>query len=427
MVKITSLYHVFRGQFNFHLNLLIPLILAAIYLNTASAAEINFVVPSNATASLTLEYRQIVDDFNKAHPDHQINLTPRTSYNQVLDLALKKEVKGVFAAEIAEMYTLQEAEAIVPIGIYKTDTKNLEKYLNGFVPAFLKNSYNSDGKLMALPLFRSTPIIYYNLDMLEKAGIETSTLPRTWSELTKVLIRLRDFYGRPAVALPGIWREWVFESFVQQNGGQLSGSKSEISLNNSYNIDALETWAKWRRQDLVYLPDSWKDGISSYLRRLIPITYYSTAGMAAVRKHSTFRWTVDVMPGNPKPGAVVGGANLFLSSGMSEEQKLLSEELLMHLLSPENQAKISAASGYFPVVKASFDLPVLSNLYDKEPAYMKARKQLQYAHARMMTLNHKSIRVLFQQAIEETLSGQFSARQALTNAQEKATKLITNQ
>ncbi|WP_419905150.1 extracellular solute-binding protein [Kiloniella sp.] len=393
-------------------------------LSGAHAAEISFVVPSNATASLSIQYQDIVRDFNRAHPEDNVNFLPRSSYNQVLDLMLRKETQGIFAAEIAELYTLQDAGAIAAIDNFVGGDEKWGRYLESFVPAFLTNSRDDQERLYALPLFRSTPIIYYNLDMLKAAGLNSGHRPKTWSELTDTLIVLRDHFNRPPLALPGVWREWIFESFAQQNNSPLSSSRKQLNFDNPRTIEALERWVEWHDQGLVLLPENWRDGIHGFLREIFPVTYYSTAGMGLAREKASFDWITDVMPGNPGPGAVVGGANLFLSSGMDPEQHLLAKRLLRHLLVAENQAKISAVSGYFPVVKSAFYLTVLSDLYDREPAYINARRQLDTAHARIMVPRHKEIRVIFQQAIADAFGGRYSAQEALSIAQKKASKLL---
>ncbi|MCV0429414.1 MAG: extracellular solute-binding protein, partial [Roseibium sp.] len=56
---------------------------------------------------------------------------------------------------------------------------NIEDYIDG-VRYFYADS---DGKLIGMPFNSSTPILYYNVDALKKAGVEA---PKTWEEFQEI-------------------------------------------------------------------------------------------------------------------------------------------------------------------------------------------------------------------------------------------------
>jgi len=40
--------------------------------------------------------------------------------------------------------------------------------------------YSKDGNIYSMPFNSSTPILYYNKDAFQKAGLEPSKPPQTW-------------------------------------------------------------------------------------------------------------------------------------------------------------------------------------------------------------------------------------------------------
>ena len=56
--------------------------------------------------------------------------------------------------------------------------------LNDFWPGLMENC-KVDGKLYGVPYLRSTPILYYNKTLFEKAALDASTAPATWDDMVK--------------------------------------------------------------------------------------------------------------------------------------------------------------------------------------------------------------------------------------------------
>ena len=108
---------------------------------------------------------------------------------------------------------------------------------------------------------------------------------------------------------------------------------------------------------------------------------------------------------------------------MTTEEKQAAWKLVKFLLQANVQAKISNKTGYFPVVQSAFDEPILKERYAMEP-FKRARKQLDYASAKIMTRNSIKIRDVLKAAIDRTLDDGMSAKQSLKIAQQEAQKWL---
>ena len=99
--------------------------------------------------------------------------------------------EGPDVVYVTETYDLINAGLLAPLDEYITD-EDREKYV------FLdQGAYNSDGQLCTWPMMAGNPcVIYYNMDMLEAAGI--TELPTTWDEFFDVCVALKE-------ANPDVW------------------------------------------------------------------------------------------------------------------------------------------------------------------------------------------------------------------------------
>jgi len=389
--------------------------------------RLDFHVPSAVTLESTDVYIDLIRRFERRHPNIKINLLPEDSYDKVLNKVIKrasqKRASGVFVAEVSELLTLKYASAIIPLDEFlKHHTPPVDTYLGEFLDAFLDNSFDDHGRLYALPLFRSIPLIYYNLDKLEQVGYTNEQLPKNWEQLKTLLIKLYEFSNDTPLGLANNWYDWVFESFVRQNGGSLANStNTDVLFDSQPVIESLTFWQDLVKSKLMARsPGSWKDSMNSFVsQQTYPVIYYSSSGIAVAKKHAKFRWATSVMPGKKKFAASVGAGNIFVSTYLSEKQKVAAWKLLRYLTEPEIQAKIAFHTGYFPVIKQAYATEVLAQRYNYRP-YKTALKQLEFAEAKIMTRDYKWIRQILKKAIDESIDNLAPVTESLERAQNQA-------
>ena len=100
-------------------------------------------------------------------------------------------------------------------------------------------------------LHNSTPILYYNKTMFDRAGIKQP--PQTWAELLADAKKLTDeSKGQWGIMLPSTnddYGGWIFSALVRANGGKYFNEDypGEVYYNSPTAIGALRFW-----QDLIY-------------------------------------------------------------------------------------------------------------------------------------------------------------------------------
>jgi multiple sugar transport system substrate-binding protein len=118
------------------------------------------------------------------------------------------------------------------------------------VPYFDLANYNQslikvdtfNGKLYGLPTFIQTPILVYNKDMFQKAGIP---IPAnwTWDETLKAAKAFHDKGSGIAVpAMQGMAAVDAFAAIMRSNGGDYFDANGKLALNQPANIEAAQFW-----------------------------------------------------------------------------------------------------------------------------------------------------------------------------------------
>ena len=118
------------------------------------------------------------------------------------------------------------------------------------VPGFDLANYNQsliktntfDDKLYCLPTFIQTPMLVYNKEMFEQAGI---AIPEqwTWEETLKAAAAFKEKGSGIAVpAKQGMAAVDVFAAIMRSNGGEYFGADGELALNQPANVEAAQFW-----------------------------------------------------------------------------------------------------------------------------------------------------------------------------------------
>ncbi len=395
-------------------------------ISAKSLTTLQVYIPSGVTSNLTKIYNKMIKDFEEKNSNIKIIFNPKNSYEQtqevLLNLTNKKQSAGVVIVELSELLTLVENNSVIPLNLFIDEDKKL---LDTFIPKFLKNSYGNDGKIYGLPIFRSTPIIYYNMDILKQIGITQSQLPKNWDKLKETLQKIKNHTDEIPMILPDQWYDWLFESFVFQSGGALNNSdNSNVQFNHPSTIEALKFWKELIDKGLMKRRiGSWKSAINLFANGKYPVVYYSTAGMGKLEKENKINWTTTIMPKNKVYGTTVGAASIFLSNYMKDDEKKAAWKFTKFLLAQKQQVKISLASGYLPVIKSAYSDTKLEQRY-KLYSFSQAKKQLKYAYPKIMVKNYSKIREILKKAINRSLNKGMSPKQSLDIAQKEAQKWL---
>ncbi|HEV2506954.1 MAG TPA: ABC transporter substrate-binding protein [Mesorhizobium sp.] len=233
-----------------------------------------------------------------------------------------------------------------------------------------------DGRLVALPWYMDTGLMYYRKDLLEKYGKQP---PKTWDELTETAKLIQE--KERAAGSPDLWGftwqgksyegltcdaiEWVASS----GGGTIIEPDGKVSINNPAAAKALTRAKDWVK---TISPE----GVLGYDEETSRAVF--EAGNAVFHRNWPYVWGTSQADGSKVAGkvgmmALPVGADGQKSSGCLGPMYLgiskytakpeLATQLLRYLVGPEVQKMRAIEGAYNPTQKSLYsDKDVLAKL-----------------------------------------------------------------
>jgi sn-glycerol 3-phosphate transport system substrate-binding protein len=219
------------------------------------------------------------------------------------------------------------------------------------------------GRLQALPLALSVPVLYYNKDTFRKAKLDPARPPRTWWEVQEAAGKIYDVDRRCAFTSSNM--AWVHldntstqhsEPIANAAGG---GKSATLALNALVQVKHVALLASWhksfyfkyfgpgREADAKFL--SGECGMltsdSSLYMRLLQRKPFDF-GVAALPHHDDVR---DAAPGRLLPD----GPLLWILADNKRQEYAAAVRFFQFLLQPEVQKDWVKGTGYLPMTPAA--------------------------------------------------------------------------
>ena len=227
-----------------------------------------------------IRMKQIVDDFNKSQKDIVVNRTTQTWGNPFYT----KVHTAVVSGQTPDVMTYHLSA--VPAGLQKNDLRPFtpaDLALGGLKMAdfqsnlvkTLETDAKAAGKtgLFSIPLDTHTYVVYYNKDLLKKAGMldASGMMPamKSIADMTKTLQTIKDKTGVIPVAFSTnqdpatLWRLW-YSMFLQQGGTMYKDGKLYLGDLDTKGKAALQTIADWTKAGLVTKNTAYPAGVALF-------------------------------------------------------------------------------------------------------------------------------------------------------------------
>lgn len=168
---------------------------------------------------------KIVADFQSANPMIKVTLrAPEISYEEILQRNLRDVVTNtlpdVAFHGLNRQRTLEERR--IPIDLKPFMDADPETPSLGFSPSLLSLGQTGD-KQTGIGFAISTPIIYYNVDLLKAAGGNPEKLPTSWDEVIRLAAAINDT-AQKRTGLFYDWTitgNWAWQALVMSHGGTM--------------------------------------------------------------------------------------------------------------------------------------------------------------------------------------------------------------
>ena len=378
----------------------------------------------------------------KFNDENEYGITVKAQYQGEYDDSLNKLKSaqiGNMGADLVQVYEIGsrfmiESGWITPMQqMIDADSYDLSQ-----IEPNLAAYYTIDDKLYSMPFNSSTPIMYYNKEMFEKAGI--TEIPDSLEGIEAVGEKLLNEGGAGQVISLGIYG-WFFEQFIGKQGleyanngnGRTEAATAVAFDSNGAAANILTAWKSL--YDKGYAPNVGKDGdagLADFSAGKSAITLGSTASLKQILQDVNGKFEVGTayfpkVKSTDEGGVSIGGASLWALNNNDAKKTRATWEFVKFLISPESQAYWNAQTGYFPVTTAAQEEPVFKENVEKYPQFQTAIDQLhdsspKYVGALLSVF--PEARATIESEIENLLNGNADVKTAVKNMADAINKSI---
>lgn len=227
-----------------------------------------------------------------------------------------------------------------------------------------------DGKTMGLPYALSTPVIYYNTDLVKQAGVDPAVLFKDWSGFAQETPKIKEMLGGNPVIGISFNKDWPAQGIIQSNGGTVLDESNNPVMNSPEAIEAMQMIADLDKAGL-YDRGTSKELRPSFVAGSTAILVGSIAGLSGLRNEAAFDLQVVPFPTfGSKPRKMSTGGSFITCFAQDDDQRNAAWQFLKFAVS-EEAWKIWMQTGYMSA--ATWEVPVLEG---QEAAYTQLNEGL---------------------------------------------------
>lgn len=385
---------------------------------------------------------QIAAGFNESQSEYKITPVFKGSYEETLTAAIaafrageQPNVVQVFDAGAATVIGAQGAA--IPVQDL-LEQNGVEFSIEDYIPGVRYFYADSQGKMIGMPFNSSSPVLYYNTDALEKAGVEA---PATYEEFEQIAPALKEAGYIPLVQTHLPW-EFVenFHSrhnlpFASNNNGYDSAEGTKILMNSPEMKMHFTKVKEWLDAGLFgFFGTSWDDNKAQFTDGKAAMYIGSSGDFGGLTSlELPFKWGSTFLPywasiTDEGYQTFIGGASLFAMSGHDEAQNAGTAAFFKYLTSPEVQYMWHRETGYVPITTAAYEMAKADGHYESSPSAETGIKQLMLpagdnTHGYRMGF-YVQIRDVENRELSRFLNGEITIDEALAAIEKDGNELL---
>lgn len=321
--------------------------------------------------------QKITDDFMVEYPNIKVTLMNQGGYRDLFD-KLMASAKADLLPNLSQIYS-NRLSWYVDKGL----PLDLTSYINNpeiglaeedyadFPQMFMDDCIWGDGQY-AMPFNKSQMVLYYNVDMLEDAGLE---VPKTWDEWALAAETLtQDTDGDGETDIYGIVFANNLSTDIAPWLKQAGGATMNEETNELY-FDTPET-----KEAVTFLNNMFQNGSARFAgedkNSNVPLQQgraamcvASTSALPYIEADTMEGITIDAaaLPGYKTDDQLYYGTNVTVFDSGDDAENEASWLFLKFLTSTENTAYFAAQTGYIPVRKSAETNPVFAAVLEEKP------------------------------------------------------------
>lgn len=378
----------------------------------------------------------IVEQFNEQSEEVEVKAIYQGSYDDSLNKlrAVGGSSEAPAIVQVFEIGTkyMSESDFITPMQEF-IDEENFDVSV---LEENILSYYTIDEQLYSMPFNTSNAVMFYNKDKFEAAGLDPENPPATFSEVKDAAEKLSTDgnYGFTMATIG-----WFVEQLLANQGALYldeengrSGDATEALVNSDEGLAIFEWLDEMNKAEtFTNYGSDWEDPRGPFFAEQVGMYFDSTANTAEVIKNAPFEVGSAPLPGaddQDREGLVIGGASLWMTNQVSEEEQDAAWEFIKFTTQAEVQAEWAAATGYFPITPAAYEEATLTAVYEEYPQFKVAVEQLENTNVSPATQGALTTVLPEARKIIETELGEMyegkDPKEAIDSAAEKITNAL---
>lgn len=366
--------------------------LAAPFISTralAAPVELNVV---HAWPGHDKFHQAIADQFMAANPEIKIVFqTSPASYEDAHQLILRQAMTNA----LPDIY-YSGFHLLAPMA-RTLKSRNLFVPLDPFIAAEgaewkAKNYANRilalgevDGQQAGMAFNTSTPIVYFNEELVKQAGGNPDAFPTNWDDFLALTSKIAGLGADIDGFYMGIHSgtdDWFFQAMIYQYGGNLmDAADAKVAFGDNSGTEAFKLLRRFVVDGKMKLGDD-QQSRQQFLAGKMGVLFQSTANLKStelgVGKTFTLRTTRYPMADKQKGGLPTGGNAVTMLTRDAAKQKA-AWEFIKWVTGPQGQKEAVLASGYMPANQRVMEKEFLGEFYAASPNWRTSLDQIPVA------------------------------------------------
>ena len=387
--------------------------------------------------------QKIVDDFNASQDEIHVTAEYQGKYDDTITKLKAAMQSGSSMPDVCQMYDVGtkfmcDSGSVIPV----EDMFATTGYDKSTVMDVITGYYSVEGKQYSMPFNVSTPMLYYNKDVFEKAGLDPNTPPKTYDEILEYAKKIVESKAAPVGFSQAIYG-WFFEQQIAglgacygNNDNGRSGAITAVDFDQ--NGAGLKVFQAWKDlYDSGYFANygtATADTQTAFFSGQCGMMIDTTAVLKNAVESCGFEIGTGYFPkveDNNDGGVIIGGASLWLMDTGVTEKEEAAWKFIEYCTTAEAQAQWSMSTGYFAINPAAYEVDEMKAYIEENPNFVTAINQLNDTPVNNYTAGVLSgvqteARLVFNEVMQQVYDGKLTPEQAVTNLAEQVNKAIEN-
>jgi sn-glycerol 3-phosphate transport system substrate-binding protein len=346
---------------------------------TASAADIR--VWHSMSGVRGAEFDRLVARFNASQKQFRVVATYKGAYDEaVVEATTARRTPRaphlVQASELGAAYLLEQKDLARPLWQVAADAGvalPVEAALGG-----AEELTDPQGRLLALPIGRSTPVLYYNRDAFRIAMLDPARPPATWYAMVATLAALVESGSDCALTLA-----WPASAMLENMAAwhNQAFATDRLMFNNRLAVRWVSTLATWQRAGYFTRSTRRDEAESRFADGECALLAASSADYAELRRRAKFDLGIAQFPyyddfDSAPLNTLSAGAALWVMAGRPKADYAGVAQFLAFFARPQIQAEWHQKTGLVPLNAAAYELTRKQGFYRSHPEQEIAVRQL---------------------------------------------------